>query len=173
VSERALKGTLVAMCRIDVQQFDNALAAPGHARRWITSCLVRWAHSDAAHLASLLTSELVANAVVHAEDGPKVCVAVAEGVVEVSVFDHERRRPYLPAQGASWLDPQLLAEDGRGLLLVDALSDEWGAVRSTRGKEVWFRFALSGPGPGFPCPCGGDDPAGHALASGRHVSEHL
>jgi anti-sigma regulatory factor (Ser/Thr protein kinase) len=33
-----------------------------------------------------------------------------------------------------------LAENGRGLLLVDQLADSWGWRPETGGKLVWFRL---------------------------------
>lgn len=32
---------------------------------------------------------------------------------------------------------------GRGLLLVEALADEWGVTMQTGGKAVWFRLAMA------------------------------
>jgi two-component sensor histidine kinase len=31
---------------------------------------------------------------------------------------------------------------GRGLVIVEALSDRWGVDRTAAGKEVWAEFAL-------------------------------
>jgi hypothetical protein len=31
---------------------------------------------------------------------------------------------------------------GRGLLLVEALADEWGVTRRGNGKVVWAKFAI-------------------------------
>ena len=38
------------------------------------------------------------------------------------------------------------AETGRGLMLVDSLSDEWGSFRTPAGKAVYFTLA---PQPGL------------------------
>jgi hypothetical protein len=42
-------------------------------------------------------------------------------------------------------DAQPEAESGRGLLLVDSLSEDWGSYRQARlsGKVVWSVIALS------------------------------
>jgi hypothetical protein len=34
--------------------------------------------------------------------------------------------------------PDELEENGRGLFLVNALSDAWGSRRTSTGKVVWF-----------------------------------
>jgi anti-sigma regulatory factor (Ser/Thr protein kinase) len=94
------------------------------------------ASADDVHLAELLTTELSANAIDHA--GTPFTVAVShddEGMLTVEVHDHEPTLPVLVP-----LDP--LGERGRGLLLVDAFSQEWGVtVIHDDGKTVWFRLS--------------------------------
>jgi anti-sigma regulatory factor (Ser/Thr protein kinase) len=102
------------------------------ARRWAAQHLERWELVEAAEVATLLTSELVTNAVVHAGSGPSLVLAVADGVIEVGVSDNELRLPGAPrpkvATSGHEIDHSLLAEGGRGLLLVEALAEEWGAT---------------------------------------------
>lgn len=45
----------------------------------------------------------------------------------------DSRQPVRPSCGGDGL-----AEGGRGLLLVEAVTDRWGAVPSASGKTVWF-----------------------------------
>ena len=45
----------------------------------------------------------------------------------------------LPHQRA----PGELASSGRGLVLLDLLSDEWGVRPEPEGKTVWFELAES------------------------------
>jgi anti-sigma regulatory factor (Ser/Thr protein kinase) len=95
---------------------------------------------DDEEVAELLTAELSSNAVDHA--GTAFTVAVThddQGTLTVEVHDHESQ---LPVMGST--DPN--APRGRGLLLVDALSQEWGVTKiHDDGKTVWFRLA---PTPG-------------------------
>jgi len=37
----------------------------------------------------------------------------------------------------------MLAENGRGYVIVDALADAWGVERLPFGKRVWARLVLA------------------------------
>jgi PAS domain S-box-containing protein len=87
--------------------------------------------------AVLLASELVTNAVRHATGPCTLIVGIHEDVVEVSVEDGD---PRMPAARQASLDD----EDGRGLLLVDALADDWGFRALPAGKATWFTIRLRG-----------------------------
>ncbi len=99
------------------------------------------------HLAigELLVSELVANAVEHAVEQPRVSAGrligvryeVASGVLRIEVHDAGSGRPEVSEVPAE-------AESGRGLWLVRELAAEWGCSPRTGGvgKCVW---ALIGP----------------------------
>ena len=84
----------------------------------------------------LLTSEVVSNAVRHANLDPSqeiVLRIVSDGYVRVEVadpgppFEAQRRRR---GSGSS----------GWGLFLVDALATSWGVEPEGRGKKVWFEL---------------------------------
>jgi anti-sigma regulatory factor (Ser/Thr protein kinase) len=89
----------------------------------------------------LVVTELVANAVAHGQAGVVACCLrlTGDGVyVEVSEH-HVSRRPVLPPVPCR---PSGLAESGRGLLLVEALSTRWGCEPpgrpdGGRGSSVW------------------------------------
>ena len=88
-------------------------------------------HSALVDDALLLTSELVTNSVLHG--GPPLVIAVdCDGEqLQVRVRDGS---PAVPApQEAAQSD-----ENGRGLALVAALSDDWGVDPEPEGKYVWF-----------------------------------
>jgi hypothetical protein len=38
-------------------------------------------------------------------------------------------------------DTDIAAAHGRGIALVDLLSDDWGVEQADPGKQVWFRLA--------------------------------
>jgi anti-sigma regulatory factor (Ser/Thr protein kinase) len=105
-------------------EFPGRPESAGAARRWATRCL---AGCPAAEHAGLCVTELVTNAVVHSRSqlpGGKVRVRllIAAGVqVRIEVRDDG---PFRDAPGAA-ADPAHaaeLAEDGRGLAIVQALS---------------------------------------------------
>lgn len=104
-------------------------------RAFLTKALTSWDCTTTADDARLLLSEILTNAVQHAQGplGLHLCRTATELTVEVS--DHS---PHLP-------QPRLAAEDdesGRGLILVRALADTWGVRPTDEGKTTWFTLAL-------------------------------
>jgi two-component sensor histidine kinase len=90
---------------------------------------------DEADTAEVLTSELVTNAVRHA-DGDRVGVDLqADGEVRVAVSDQTQALPVLQQADAS--DTQ-----GRGIAMVHQLARRWGVeLRAGGGKVVWFELS--------------------------------
>ena len=132
------------MCRHATTELPARVSSAASARRWIAEVLSRWELEDLIDTAALLTSELVTNAVIHANTRPSVSAAVAEGVLEIGVRDNGLHPAPLPSSSSSTEPPideeTLRAETGRGLLLVDRLVDEWGTTRLQPGNVVWFRL---------------------------------
>ena len=124
------------MCRYEQTTLPPHPAAAGHARRWLTDLLIQWDLADAADDLRVVVSELVSNAVLHARTALDVALSIAEGVLELSVSDRDPRSPRPRPQRA---DDS--ATSGRGLVLVEALSDDWGISQRMDGKDVWFRVA--------------------------------
>jgi anti-sigma regulatory factor (Ser/Thr protein kinase) len=87
--------------------------------------------------AVLLVSELVGNAVRHT--GAHVFglrMMRRRGWIRVEVRDPSRGLPcLLPVQG--------LDTSGRGLFLVDTLTDRWGVDLLPRGKTTWFEMRIN------------------------------
>lgn len=92
-----------------------------------------WKDDDSDMRLSLLVSELATNAVLHARTSFAVQVTMTPTVIRVSVTDGS---PILPERrNYSFLHPT-----GRGLHLVDSLSDRWGVNLEPPGKTVWFEL---------------------------------
>ncbi|WP_435192570.1 ATP-binding protein [Streptomyces sp. NRRL F-5630] len=105
-------------------------AAP--ARRLVRLALAVWGLDALADAATLVVSELVANAVTHAR-GETIRVVVARldaRGAEIAVSDSSRARPVLRPAG-----PEALG--GRGLLLVETYAKKWGTESKPWGKRVW------------------------------------
>jgi anti-sigma regulatory factor (Ser/Thr protein kinase) len=125
----------------------GSLTIPGRpdrvsgARAFITRTLAassrgRRVDSDAA---TLLASELVANAIMHtlsgAADGTVtiVVVDVPDGVLVEVIDDGSADTPVVKGD--------VFTADGHGLYLVEQLSARWGYLRDPAGTTVWFHLA--------------------------------
>ncbi|MFH8893697.1 ATP-binding protein [Streptomyces sp. NPDC017949] len=109
------------------------------ARRLTQSVVIRfWGLSpQIAEHAVLLVSELVGNAVRHT--GARsfgLRMLRRRGWIRVEVRDPSRGLPCL-------MPVHELDTTGRGLFLVDKLSDRWGADLLPRGKITWFEMRVA------------------------------
>jgi anti-sigma regulatory factor (Ser/Thr protein kinase) len=123
-------------CRV---RLTTGAAAPAEARRRVRDAIRSWQVPVDLDAALLLTSELVTNAIRHeAGQGAQVVVlaiASSRGRLRVDVHDTSRSLPAVAEVPAD-------AETGRGLLLVETLSEEWGFYRTPAGKAVYFTLAF-------------------------------
>ncbi|MEU1630544.1 ATP-binding protein [Streptomyces sp. NPDC020096] len=102
------------------------------ARRLTLAVLRLWALPQLGEDCELLVSELVGNAVRHT--GARTFglrMLRRRGWIRVEVRDPSRALPCL-------LPVRELDTSGRGLFLVDKLSDRWGVDLLPRGKTTWF-----------------------------------
>ncbi|WP_370880515.1 ATP-binding protein [Streptomyces aurantiacus] len=111
------------------------------ARRLVSHRLDDWGHpytTPVNETLTLITAELSANAVRHGHVPGRdfhLRLTLAEGILRIEVTDTlaEKQPPPSPPVTDS------LSESGRGLLLVEALADDWGVSprRAAPGKTVW------------------------------------
>jgi anti-sigma regulatory factor (Ser/Thr protein kinase) len=109
---------------------ETAAVARGLAR----TALAAWGQDGLIDDAVLILTELVSNAVKHGRmSSIRVIVSrPTENWVRVGVVERSRIIPVLRT------DSNEDDTDGRGLVLVDALSDRWGTdVHSWGGKTIW------------------------------------
>jgi CheY-like chemotaxis protein len=111
--------------------FPSDTRSVGSARAFAQRALEGWCEGDLGDTVTLLLSELVTNAVVHAASAPNVAIHLLPDRIHVEVADAD------PAE-LHPLEASPDAESGRGLLLVDALAYRWGQVALPDGKVVWF-----------------------------------
>jgi anti-sigma regulatory factor (Ser/Thr protein kinase) len=109
---------------------DRSPVAPRHARR----SLARWLSGMGcpAHVvddASLVASEFVTNAVVHAKSALRVIARIGDGRLRLEVHDEAVQPPVQRKPDANG--------GGYGLGLVDAVVDTWGWAPTPSGKLVW------------------------------------
>ncbi|MFD4475488.1 MULTISPECIES: SpoIIE family protein phosphatase [unclassified Streptomyces] len=118
----------------------EAVSVPA-GRRFLRAKLREWELTAQADTALLLASELLTNAFRHARGpiGLRVWHSVRELGVEIT--DHSTPRPRARLAEST-------EEDGRGLLLVEALADAWGTRPTISGKTVWFTLLVAPAGQG-------------------------
>ncbi|MFD7059788.1 ATP-binding protein [Streptomyces sp. NPDC059906] len=108
------------------------------ARRIVREACAEWGMGqDAAETGMLLICEIVTNAVRHGRSRSVRVIAERPHPdrLRVAVVDKSRRMPELRTVGPD-------AVGGRGLLLVEALSDRWGTDLLPWGKRVWAEIAI-------------------------------
>jgi anti-sigma regulatory factor (Ser/Thr protein kinase) len=88
-------------------------------------------------MATLLVSELVTNAVLHAGTAIELCVELRGGILRVEVRDGTTLAP-------SRRRYDLTAGTGRGMMLVEELAAAWGSELVDDGKLVWFELLVQG-----------------------------
>ncbi|MFJ8476138.1 ATP-binding protein [Kitasatospora sp. NPDC094011] len=91
-------------------------------------------HPETVFGAELALTELLVNARRHGDtSSPVVWFSLLGGTLRVTVSDESDA---LPQQRT----PADLAETGRGLQLVEGLTDRWGVDPQQRGKSVWYEL---------------------------------
>jgi anti-sigma regulatory factor (Ser/Thr protein kinase) len=118
---------------------DAEPSSVGAARRFCARTLERWgASADLVDSVSLLVSELVTNAILHAGTSCQLTVkgpdALDAGVVRIEVSDGDSAVPVPKRYDVD-------AASGRGLQMVEALSQRYGTVQDGGGKAVWCEVA--------------------------------
>lgn len=107
-------------------------------RHWVvTAAVERGVTGMANQVIELLSSELLANAVLHGPEGAAIGVQLrcADEVVRVSVSDQGQESPVVMHNEPS-------APTGRGMAIVEAMSSRWGIEEHDDGKTVWFELDL-------------------------------
>ncbi|MFF8024439.1 ATP-binding protein [Streptomyces sp. NPDC007896] len=108
------------------------------ARAFTRSTLGRWALDHRSDDAVLIVNELATNAVLHAaphspagENGVRLDLTLRRAHLVCAVTDQFDSPPVCPRTDAP------LEVHGRGLRIVEELSEHWGWTRSRAGKTVW------------------------------------
>lgn len=114
----------------------GVMRAAAYARQFLEDML--GADHPALFEIQVCANELVTNAVQHTRTGKgghlTIVIAVGDRLVRISVIDDG-------AAGRPYLRDELYAETGRGMLLVERLSEEWGVDSDPATSTVWFTMA--------------------------------
>ncbi len=119
--------------RIRHMNLDPVPASVSIARSFVRDNVANLGDDDIQDVATLLTSELVTNAILHARTPVHLGVTVDDERTCVSVGDRwsdsSNLRPLPPSQDRP---------GGRGLAMVNELAQAWGTATYAGGKTVWF-----------------------------------
>ncbi|MDX3574561.1 SpoIIE family protein phosphatase, partial [Streptomyces sp. ID05-47C] len=108
------------------------------ARHMIRAAVRTWGAQERSDDVELVADELVTNALMHTEGAAIVTLRLLTGGgrrLRVEVEDSSSALPRRREAGDSGVS-------GRGLLLVELLSDVWGVEARGGGKCVWCEFAM-------------------------------
>jgi Histidine kinase-like ATPase domain len=183
------------VCRQATLDLPALPSSPGAARRFLTETCRRWELPGLRDNLALAVSELVTNSVLHARTPIRVAGSVAQGLVEIGVHDDDPTPPVIrPARTDLITDLDTLnmrwarfdsadpghpelelggsgsVVAGRGLHLLEAVSEAWGVVvlDGPPGKVVWFSLTVAQAWPyAASCPCAA---AAGATVTGRSVT---
>ena len=113
---------------IVTRQFNCEPGAVTAARVMVHDALAPWPR-QVVETVELVASELATNAVRHARTGFEMTIEANEEI-RVEVTDRGAGRP-------TPVSPEPRDLTGRGLRIVEALSDAWGVTVRPEGKTVW------------------------------------
>lgn len=128
--------------RMEIQRHD--LHGVGAAREFVRDCLRDWRSEAAADDLELMASEVVTNALVHADSSVELRLRQYPDRIRLEVRDSDVTPP-VPSSLTVCDEENAQAEHGRGLFIVESLG-EWGSSPSGRGKVVWCETAVPGRG---------------------------
>ncbi|MFJ9887675.1 ATP-binding protein [Streptomyces sp. NPDC091287] len=119
--------------------FEAAPAQLSELRRAVRSQLGSWGASALTGEAELVATELGANVIKHVgrDVAASLVLELREGRVRLEVHDRSRALPTPLAEACADSD-----ECGRGLHLIAAMAQDWGAARTATGKVIWCELSL-------------------------------
>jgi two-component sensor histidine kinase len=111
-------------------------ASAGLARDFVSLHLISHNLLDLVPEIRLVVSELATNALLHAQTRFVVTLSMTGGMVFLTLQDGSR---LLPVRSA----PTTTDPNGRGLMIVESLSHDWGTSADEGGsKSVWASFLV-------------------------------
>ncbi|MER6093532.1 SpoIIE family protein phosphatase [Streptomyces bluensis] len=121
--------------RVATWDLDREPSVVADARKVTSDQLARWGLDDLTFTTELVVSELVTNAIRHAE-APIRLRLIQDQCLICEVSDGSNSAPH-PRRARTF------DEGGRGLMLVGQVADRWGTRQTPTGKIVWAEQCLS------------------------------
>jgi serine phosphatase RsbU (regulator of sigma subunit)/anti-sigma regulatory factor (Ser/Thr protein kinase) len=133
------------------RSFDPDARSVAEARRFARRTLEGWGADELVDTVSLVVSELMTNAVVHAGTTVRLALGLQGHDVRIEVEDGNpgRTLPVVPAR------PSDAAEHGRGLVITTSLASAWGVEYTASTKRVWALCGSESPSAAVPPVDGG------------------
>lgn len=133
---------MTAMAKADTKQYRQELTVDlkqlGRVRRIVSAHVRCWGWAPMVEAAVMCVTELLSNVSKHADSNR--CVLLLESSasgVRIVVSDDSSALPVVR-------EPDWSSENGRGMFLLDATADAWGAAPTSSGKDVWVEFRNEG-----------------------------
>jgi anti-sigma regulatory factor (Ser/Thr protein kinase) len=114
------------------KRFPGVPTGVSAARRFVREALAG-EDAEIVDAVELMTSELASNCVRHADSDFEVAIRCRDPIT-IEVHDRGGGTPQV-------LSPPPDQPSGRGLAIVQAMSDRWGVIPASEGKTVWFALA--------------------------------
>jgi anti-sigma regulatory factor (Ser/Thr protein kinase) len=116
--------------------------SPSIARHLVGEACLEWGLGELLHPSRTVMSELITNAIEHARTPVTVTIGKRGAGVHITVSDGSSALPAMikparPRRGHP------LDDRGRGLRVVAATADAWGALPTPAGKVVWATLTAS------------------------------
>ncbi|MFP3990862.1 ATP-binding protein [Streptomyces sp. E11-3] len=109
------------------------------AREFVADTVTQWGCHERLDDVRLCTSELVTNALLHGTSAAEVILVRIELHDTQLLVEVHDKGDGTPKQR----NAQSTCDDGRGLVLVSAIADDWGSsARQGPGKRVWASFQV-------------------------------
>jgi anti-sigma regulatory factor (Ser/Thr protein kinase) len=108
-------------------------------RKFVRDSLRVWGLDTVVDDLELMASEVVTNALIHADSHVDLRLREYPGRVRMEVRDSDASPP-VPSAISAAEEEKAQSEHGRGLIIVDSIASAWGTSPNGRGKTVWLEI---------------------------------
>ena len=125
--------------------------AAAESRAFVEPLVRSWKRESLEYDAALLTTELVTNAVLHAQSDLVLALRPIANGVRIEVTDlYPAALPHMAPQRGGAFSLPALGQSGRGLQVVSKLAARWGVDSTQNTKTIWAELMQGKSGPTEP-----------------------